>query len=549
MNQKEMEALKGRIRQLVGKSPFFSMHPRVVRAVLRGEGGSVLTQLLAMLNDLYWEGAAGVVEEACRRRSEVPRFTPAERLWIDMGYLGEEFMGEESKRVLRQDLNLPRKGRCYYLSEWLVDQGLRSVFLGSVERQESQDRPDDKVSRLRAERRQLYLRVKGLFGNLPGVPDSVVELVVVGKLDRHLEELLGLKEGGDEEKELQEREKLLAVRRKIFERARARCDRKTQVDVLNRIDQIGEEVRQALEAAGPRQEGGRPAGADGRSGELEAYLKKELRLMQTLMALGLPGSKMRRLCSICLDVESRADRWAVQEFLEQVIAFDPRIPGDPDLVIAPFYGTGFFEWDHDLLFVPLHPMVDFKESILAALATYRLMGDALQEGGRMAKEYQRWTGGSSVGEVFRADYAAWILRVGKGEREAMDAPRRAFFRHWVGPSEKHLLAPRRFQNLSKLELDRLRLELQDTVRGPEATADDLYHLAILYSLCEMSYNAQPVLERAVQMNPAHPQILCAMGFLYRRMGNVARSRQMFEAALLHGRGTIWSVYAQDELGM
>ena len=86
------------------------------------------------------------------------------------------------------------------------------------------------------------------------------------------------------------------------------------------------------------------------------------------------------------DFTGREDVAAVMRLVRDV---DPGLPGHPHILIAPFYGGGFFEWDRDTMVIPLTPSKDVDECVVEAVANYRVMIDGLHQDGTLKRAYRQ----------------------------------------------------------------------------------------------------------------------------------------------------------------
>ena len=226
---------------------------------------------------------------------------------------------------------------------------------------------------------------------------------------------------------------------------------------------------------------------------------------------------------------------------------DPYLPGPPRILIAPYIGTGFYEWDRDTIFVPLLATRPVEEAIVTALGNYRVMLDGLQEGGGLKLSYETRFHTKDFRSDFTRDYRNWVLGIGKGFRGAMEKPRYDFFMEQIGPSVESLYAPAELVRLMPDERRNLVRTCRIRINRAEATYEDHYKLAVCYYREQRGTEAIQEITRAVQMNPVDGRLLCSAGFLAAQHSSSDRAKELYEEAVSLNPNTLWHIIASDAL--
>jgi tetratricopeptide (TPR) repeat protein len=251
-------------------------------------------------------------------------------------------------------------------------------------------------------------------------------------------------------------------------------------------------------------------------------------------------------CSVLLYDAPRSTKAAVGAVLELVREVDPRLGLTCDLLIAPFTGSGFFEWDRNSLVVALTPARSVEEAVVNAVANYRLLVDARQGSGRLADAY-RADHGPDFRAQFLSDYRAWVLRAGRGRSEAISEPTFRFFAENLGPPAAGPVVPAEMVRLSVQQREAETKRLEGLVRRGQPDFPKVYRLAVLHWQAERIDEAIRMMERAAELNPDHGRTLYSLGALCRRRHLLGTARKAFRQCVQAAPNTLWSIYAHEAL--
>jgi tetratricopeptide (TPR) repeat protein len=520
-----------------------------------GETSPEAARAAAELDALWGREAEKLLERAAREQTERLAFIPEERLLLDLGLLDWRLVpgGDGSRPALLRELYAPGPPGHLYFSEWLAQRYRQFLLTGGMaapaEPPPPPSKPVEEASRLLPVlpilRAKLYAKLAPFFQKLPGFNDQAVRTFLEGRIDTTLD-AAALPRTGEEESPAALRLRQLAeMRGRMIARARERARSEADLslfDALRKLDRQAERERSPASApaapAAPRAP---------QAPEREEFLRGELRLVRSLLPIGAAGSGLSKSTAVALSLGSRVQKGDLDPVLALVRVCDPLLPPVRTVLIAPYAGGGFYEWDRDTVFVPLIPLRPVEEAIVGALAHYRIMLDTLQEGGRLRREYEMAFGGDDFRAAFARDYQAWVLGAGKGSREAVDPRRFTFFRDYIGPQAATLFAPREWQALTPVEREEtLRLCRERVARG-EAAFEDHYRLAVDAARTDQHADSIRELQKALQLCPVDGRALLALGHLAVRLGGTDTARRVLQECLAMAPDSLWAVYASVEL--
>lgn len=517
------------------------------------EADASLARPIADLDRLFWKRVETILDARIRENPERLVFSKEDRLVVDCGLLSGSLLRDEGPKLqtdLVKELYGEGEPRLYYLSEWIADRLKNYLALEGLK-----EAPAPKevaalpvppvIGRLREARSKLYQAMGPFFENLPGFSVQAVTLLSSGRLD----ETLSRFGGRLSEEQSSQHERLSGLRTQILERARSRCTTPRQLemfDLLGTVDvHMADEERQ-LAPTEPAVSDATPAAeAPTRRSE---FLASEIKIVRSNIKLGVAGAGITRTHSVLLSSERRASKEELASLVHHIEEVDPRLPGRPNILIAPFTGSGFFEWDRDTVYVPLASTRSAEESIVNGIANYRIMIDNLHEGGRLKKQYKSRFYVEDFRGQFLKDYRNWVLGIGRGFRGAMSPEAYEFFRQGIGPNVDHLFAPAELIRLTPNEIHELRKSLRAKMNRNEATCDDHLKMAYVYHRESLPDDALTQLTIAVRMNPVDGRSMFAMGWMSKRLGKADKAKQAFKECFSIAPNTIWHIYASDELG-
>jgi hypothetical protein len=505
-----------------------------------------LAPLAGELNNLWWHEVEKVLLRVTRENADRPVLSPEERVLVDHGVLDWRLVpgGDNNRPVLLKDLYAPGRANQYYFSEWLLQRFRLFLLYGGMSSAEGEGISTTRL--IRDLRGRLYMRLSLLFKNLPGFNQQSIDLFLSGRIDETLDAMTYRLKRAPDERLAEQRRQIAEVRNRMIARARERArspDELGLFDALRQIDREAIEKRVSQRLASDA--------ANSRAVSLEdreCWVQDELKFVKQVLWLGVTGSGLARTYSVLLSAATRIVKTDLDVTLALAEQCDPMLPEAASLLIAPYAGGGFYEWDRDTLFVPLVPTREPEQAVLQGLANYRILLDKFHDGGKFKKEYETaLEGGDDFGTSFARDYRAWVNGVGKGFKGALDPARFAFFRDRIGPQPAILYAPRGWVGRTPKEQEEIVKAARAKLAGGEAKFDDFYRLAIAAYHEHQPIQSTQHLQSALRLAPVDGRALLALGLVSTRTGGGETAKQRFQECMALAPGTIWSVYAGDEL--
>jgi len=515
-----------------------------------GEIGRVIDEL----DRYYWVTVESIVTTKVRENPARLSFSEAERLVIDAGMLDVSIVAgadDEMPAKLRRELRLGEEPGIYYLTEWLAERLGDFQVVSRIDEAETENtEAEGALARLQAERTGLYRELDPLFRNLTGLTPQTSRLISSGRLDDQVQQLLVARSQDSHRAE----EVDVAVRRleslcgRVLETvlSRARTDHEKQM--VDRLHDLRHEIFRAAVGLVPKAEEEAPAGRSEET-DVEAavgFIRSEISLVRNLLKIGSVGGDIVHAHSVMLQNVARATKDQVGRVREMIGECDPRVELNQNILIAPFTGNGFFEWDRNTLIVSLIPARSVAEDVISAVANFRIMADSLYYEGELRRQYEAIFPNERFQRRFLRDYRSWVLRVGEGRKEGIEPRAFEFFRTNIGPSTTGAPLPKELWHLSSAQKTALMEKCRRLIR--DGTADPRIRKTLGLLLWARGKNDAAVreLERARTDLPDDGLLLYALGVLYRRQRMVSSARKYLTECTRRAKNTIWSVYAYEE---
>lgn len=521
------------------------------------ETNPVLTKVIAQLDAHYWERVERTISSSVKGGADISLFTKEERLVLDAGLIDDRLIlpvtGEkaanpaEFRVALLKELYGKGAPGHFYFSQWLVERFRWFILYGKMDQKEEKqpDRGKEETKVIRMDRTRIYTALHPLFTNLPGFPEKVVSLFFSGQLDSAIDALTAHITSREDTIAAEQRKKLIEMRARLIERARERAKTDEELalfDELHDLDGKLRDARKPKEAMSVSEKIGQVS-----KQERIAFLLGEIKLVRSLLRLGVTGSGITRTHSVLLSSQRRMTKPDITPLLAMVKEADPNLPAAPHVLIAPYIGTGFYEWDRDTLFVPLLSTRSPEESLITAIANYRIMLDTLQEGARLKRAYEMKFGKSDFRNGFIRDYRAWVLSIGRGFKGAMDQENYDFFKDYIGPSAGNLFAPRELSGLTPAERKEVIKECRGRLNRAEGGWDDHYKLAAIYWKEARVQEALEQMTMCARLDPTDGRVLLGLAHIFASLGINDKARRTCEECVEMAPNSIWQIYAADAL--
>lgn len=523
-----------------------------------------LVKQIDHLSQAYWDRCAEILTLLSKRSTDHLVFNKYERMTIDLGLLDPRLVpGIEGTRTdLLKELYAPSDPHLFYFSEWLAHRFRTFALTGRMESAPGSPQApagrvpgeDSEQQQYRTTRDKIYVALRSLFEHLPGFPENTIKMLFGGQMDNTIDELGSLLVRKQNPRMAEQRSHLVNMRQRMFARARERAKTEEQMtlfEAVARMDwKLESRLRFEMEEARSREETLRmsaPTGEPIGPAEQLKFIKGELNLVRSLLRLGVTDSGVKRTTPVLFSTEGRTNKSQIQDALQMVRECDPALPGSPDILVAPYIGTGFYEWDRDTVFVPLTPTRSVEEAVVTALANYRIMLDSLQGEGHLKRSYEQAFGKEDFRNGFIRDYKNWVLGVGKGFRGAMSPESFTFFRDTIGPRPDDLFAPSEIARGSYDRRNEIIKQCRKRINHAEGTTTDLYTLAVIYWKEKRIGEAMECMAAAVKIYPVDGRMMYSLGHICQATGKTSKAREAYQEVLHIAENTIWHIYASDAL--
>ena len=534
-----------------------------------------LVKVVSGLNTFFWQFVEQLVGDPNRVKAGRLTFEPRERMLVDMGLLDQSLLSNDIPLLLDTlefELSRPGKPNHYYLSEFLSERFENTLALRQLRHEASDASVEDAykaydidLHRIKTLQRSIYKALEPLIRDLPGVSSEVAKTVVSGRLRDHIDSLsLRYKETGDAEHR-KSRDRLIQLHRRILSAARARSndDRHLKLlDALSELDQAMETELQRmheprssdstssarrLAAVGSQRlrMGGGQNMSEEEKQALREFVSREVGVVRSLINLGSIRAGILRAQSVLLSDEQRITKREILQTMALIAEFDRRSVDHLHVVIEPFYGQGFFEWDRNCLIIPLSPLGSAEEAICHAVASYRVLADATQDSHRLQEAYETEVGAKPFADCFARDYCQWILKVGAGQREEMEQASYDFFKKHVGPDIEGVIGPFDVLNLTPDERFQLRKSIKQLSEVGEATFDDHYRMAVVQWKAGDLVEARRHLQSALDLRFDDGRARFSLGLIHMHSRNRVVARATLEEVVQKASSTLWQLYAKE----
>jgi len=544
------DSAKVSLDELVGR--YKSLRAAEAAGDLEAVGG--IAKVIDELDRLYWASVERIVTSKVRENPRQMTFSEPERLIIDAGLLDISIVAgadDEMPAKLRREIRIGEEPGIYYLTEWLAERlGDFQVVSGIDEAETGDGAAEGALAKLQAERDLIYRKLAGLFRNMPGLTPQTNRLVATGRLDDQVQQLLFARsqEAARAEDIDNAVRRLESLYGRVLETVLSRARTDAEKRMVDRLHDLRLEIFRG--AVGLGRKPGAPADSSRAvKTDVDAaveFIRSEISLVRNLLKIGSVGGDIAQTHSVMLQNVSRATKDQVARVREMIGECDPRVELNQNILIAPFTGNGFFEWDRNTLMVSLIPARSVAEDVISAVANYRMLADNLYFEGELRRQYEAIFPNEKFHRRFLRDYKNWVLRIGEGRKEGIEPRAFEFFRANIGPSVTGAPLPRDLWHLSSAQKTSLTEKCRQIIREGRADGKIRKTLGLLLWARGKNDAAVRELERARADLPDDGLVLYALGVLYRRQRMVSSARKFLTECTRRAKNSIWNIYAYEE---
>jgi hypothetical protein len=238
-------------------------------------------------------------------------------------------------------------------------------------------------------------------------------------------------------------------------------------------------------------------------------IRTEVSLIKGFLPIGGMEGREFFTSPILKKTETIIHKRYVGDTLNDIRECDPYIPKDLPIVIIPYRGSGFFEWDKNTLVIPTSPSVPKAEAIIRATGNYRILIDQLEHRGKMKRIYEKNFDKGNFKNRFLQDYVQWITHMSRGHRKIMNNKKFDFFQSYIGPNPEHLLCSPQLNLMPKANL---RKRIRDHHSNASLTQFDYLDLAHCYWLIGDLRKTNQYAETALTAGMPNPKVFLTCGY-------------------------------------
>lgn len=555
----------GLIDSLLEKPEFTKINPRLFSQInqltkAKAEEDPVLQKkelgkVKRKLDTIFWEMFEIIVLDALKRESF--EFSIEEQLFLNFGLLHNKLLeaidGESSpdlielyEEKLTKYLRNPKNDSIFYLTEWIQGWEVDAkLYIKSHEDETSEHDwiDDEKAKKYLSVRANIYKKLLPFFKNLPGVNEALLKSILKGDFDKNVELAYAEKKSPDKNLSISN-QRIIAIHRTLFVQLKAALRTSPEelklATLLEKITESFVERRIGMSTISkkPKQE------EKSNSDQLEDIMLNEIKLIKNLLPIGGMEGKEFFTSPLITEFKPPLSKSFVKKTMEHIRECDPNLPNELPVVIVPYRGSGFFEWDKNFLIVPVTPSIPAQETITRAVANYRILTDNLEHNGEMKRQYERNLDRGGFKERFLQDYNLWVTSISKGHRRIMTNKKFDFFMHYVGPNPDVLFAGHDLSHLSSFQL---RKKTQDLLSETHISQEQYYEIAVCFWRLEDTIKSLRYMELAQTSGVPSPKILLSLGYIHKKLRDKAASTRAFKSCLKYFKNSLYGSYASREL--
>ena len=532
-----------------------------------GARQGALQRVTSDLDRHYWSVVQAIVPDPERLSGGQLHFGDDERLLVDAGLLNRAILADSADSLRAQvltDLSRTGSSNHFYFSEFLSHRqrlwaAERSLGLNQDDAFEPVIAADAELRRLGGLQSQTFQALSPLFQDLPGVSAELAVQLSSGRVKAMIDARRLRTLPGEHEAPLAIRESLETLLAGVLAAVKARAREPAHLDLLHALSALAvslsgrmDHIREQPAEQATTQPGEPAAAADTLSGEdrgaFRDFLYSEIHQLKSRIDLRCLRGGSRRTHSVLTDDSERLTKLDVVRIMRTISEYD-RLPLQHlSLAILPFKGDGFFDWDRSCLVIPMSPVAGKEQAVCMAVAGYRILIDASQDGGRLKRSYESAVADGEFTEDFPGDYCSWISKLGSGWRGALSGPAYEFFKDQIGPDVGGVIGPADLLHFSPAECQGFRTAVLQRVDAGDARFEDCYHLAVVSWRLNDLETAQQAMTRAVEMRSSDRRALFSLALIQRRANQREAAKETLNRVVSTASNTLWQVYASDILG-
>ncbi|MBF0196064.1 MAG: hypothetical protein HQL32_00020 [Planctomycetes bacterium] len=438
----------------------------------------------------------------------------------------------------------------YYLTEWIMGWELNSELFGeNNEKKAGQaSSPDEWIDDKKAQnyanmRLNIYRKLIAALKSLPGVNMALLKSILLGEFDRNVELASVAVRINPKDATIPQR-RIVAMHQTLLAQMKASLTDPEQKKLVFLLEKINESLIQRRISLNELETKIEHKKKKKFSSSKEKLISNEITLLKNLLPIGGMEGREFFTSPLLTEMKNPLNKTFVGDTLKLIRQCDPHLPENLPVVIVPYKGSGFFEWDKNTLIVPVTPSISPADTIIRAAANYRILTDNLENRGELKRQYERHLEKGKFKERFLADYSLWVNNVSKGHRKIMSTRKFDFFSEYIGPPPEKLFCDAETLHLSNYQL---RKRAQAILASPRIQQDDYFNLATSFWILDDKVRALRYMDLAMSSGRPSPKIMMASGLIYKGLKDRAQAIKSFKSCLRYFKDTLFGAYAAREL--
>ena len=323
----------------------------------------------------------------------------------------------------------------YTLSEWASIWQMNSQLFDQNEDQNqavNMDEwiDDEKATKFAQTRLSIYKKLLPTLMILPGSNLNFLRSLLSGEFDKRVEIVLAIKQQYPDKLSLNHR-RLISLRNTMIDQLKASIGEGDQLKLVALLEKICEAFVKRNVAKHPEFQNAHASGTQKVDKGKKKFIGTEIALLKGFLPIGGMEGREFFTSPILKNTDTIIHKRFVGETLNDIRQCDLHIPKDLPIIILPYRGSGFFEWDKNTLVIPISPSVAKEEAVIRAVGNYRILTDQLEHRGEMKRVYEKLFDKGSFKNRFLQDYVQWITHMSLGHRKIMSPKKFDFFQDFI----------------------------------------------------------------------------------------------------------------------
>jgi len=505
------------------------------------------------LDKLYWDCLESITLNKIRGCDL--NFNKDEQMLINFGIVDsrvivlEEDSEEERTKLEKKFNNFLKQSAykeepIYYLTEWISawEVGAKLSVEAKGEKSFRSDWiDDDKAKKYAVIRLNIYKKFLPVLKKLPGMNLNLLKSLLTGDFDRNVE--LAYVQKQDSSKPLSiSVQRLISLHKALLSQLQIASHSVEDKKLVALLGKINESFVQRRIGKSDEIESEKTPSLNI---QRENYMINEMRLLKNLLPIGGMEGREFVTTPVLNEIKTPCSKDFVGKTLKLIRSVDPHIPSELPVVIVPYKGSGFFEWDKNTLIIPVTPSIPKEEVVIRACANYRILTDNLENRGELKRQYEKTLEKGSFKERFLQDYVNWVQKVSIGQRRIMTNKKFDFFVQYVGPDPENLFASKELIHSSNAQL---RKKSQAILSSTAILSqDNFYDCAVCFWKLGDFQKSKQYMESAQTSGMPSAKILLVLGYIYKKLKDKPMAMKSFKSVVKFFKETLYASYASREL--